>query len=753
MQDKKPVESIDVVKLGLLLRKHYLLLVLLFFLPVVGAYLYLRYTKPVFESESELRLEVKKPATLSILPALDEQAGSELSGEIEQIRSRMFLARIADSLPLKISYHYEGQVLNNELYRQNPFEVVILQDSKSLADVPWLVEFISPTEFLFGATRESMQRHSLENVFAAGGARIRLRKTKMPPEIGAHYFFIVHSETAVVNYLRQGLTVTPISLEANTIRIAFRDYNALKAHDIVNKIDSLYILFSNQQKNLATRQKINWLNSELMRVEEKMENYEHYFEQFMLANKSSSTTEELQKIITSLYRLDSQRIQTKKRLLDVELIEKALNNNEALVLQSLSTPLPAELLEDWKKKQELEQQHALIDLSHHSNTWVSKQVDQRVQLLRTKIRREVAELRARLETTLKETDKRKDQLEKRFALLPGKNTEFAKNQRFYKLYEEFYLSMMQSRAGIEITQAGTLPDFSILSPATFSIVPVSPKRLLVYGAGISAGIFLCFVFVSMAYLLHNKITGLGEIEQDTHLPVLGVIPESKTKKISGFQVISRPRSRISEAIRTLRTNMDFFSTGHGRQVICISSTIGGEGKSFIASNLSAILSLSKKRVVLIDLDMRKKKQPLFPVADPDVGMSTVLINKYALAQAIRATQHENLFFIPSGPVPPNPSELLIGETFTTLTETLRREFDYIVLDTPPSGLVTDAITAMKHSDIVIYIMRVNYSKREFLTHLNRLKTLHGFEKIAVVLNALPTAEKGYGYGYYDETSA
>jgi capsular exopolysaccharide synthesis family protein len=753
MQEKNTAESIDIVKLGLLFRKHYWVLAILLLLPVVGAYLYLRYTKPVFESESELRLEIKKPAALSIMPTLDETPGSELSGEIEQIRSRVFLTHVADSLPLKVSYHYEGQVLNNELYRQSPFEVEIVKESKSLQNIPWMVKFTGAEAFLFGPQDQPMQPHTFDEILAAGDARIRLRKTHVQPEIGAQYFFIVHSETALVNYLRKGLTVAPISLEANTIRIAFRDYNALKAYDIVNKIDSLYMLFSNQQKNLATRQKIDWLNNELTRVEDKMESYENYFEQFMLSNKSTSTTEELKKIIASLYRLDSQRVQTQKRLLDLQLVEKALKNNEALALQSLSTPLPEELLEDWKKKQELEQQHAVIDMSHHPNTRASKQIDQRIQLLRAKMMREVAELKARLETILKDTDKRKSQLEERFALLPGKNTEFAKNQRFYKLYEEFYLSMMQSRAGIEITQAGTLPDFTILSPAHFPVTPVSPKRLLVFGAGISMGIFLCFVFTGIAYLLHNKVTGTREIEQDTQLPVLGIIPESRLKKKHGLQVVSRPRSRVSEAIRTLRTNLDFFTAGNGRQVICISSTIGGEGKSFIASNLAAILSLAKKRVLLVDLDMRKKQEPLFPVADPDVGMSTVLIRRHPVSQAIRSTVHENLYFIPAGPAPPNPSELLVGEEFGSIMDALRREFDYIVLDTPPSGLVTDAIPAMKRSDITMYIVRVNYSKREFLSHLNRLKSLHGFEKIAVVLNALPLMEKGYGHGYYEDEDA
>lgn len=206
---------------------------------------------------------------------------------------------------------------------------------------------------------------------------------------------------------------------------------------------------------------------------------------------------------------------------------------------------------------------------------------------------------------------------------------------------------------------------------------------------------------------------------------------------------------ISEAIRSLRTNLDFFTSGGNKKIITITSTVSGEGKSFLAANLGGILAMSKKKVVLIDLDMRKLKKPFFTSEEDAVkGVSTVLIKKHTLQDCLRPTEVENLTFLPSGPHPPNPSELLLNGEFSLLIDELKQEYDYLILDTPPAGLVTDGIIAMNKSDISIYVVRANYSKKEYLKNIERIKSVNKINHVAVVLNALPPLGKAYGYGYY-----
>jgi tyrosine-protein kinase Etk/Wzc len=353
---------------------------------------------------------------------------------------------------------------------------------------------------------------------------------------------------------------------------------------------------------------------------------------------------------------------------------------------------------------------------------------------------------------LQEANQTKLRLEHQFANMPDKSTEFSKNLRFYKLYEQFYLSLMQSKSEFEIAQAGSFADFKILSPATMPSRPLSPNKMMIAGIGFVASLILILFFIGTAYLLNDRITSVAEIEKIDNVPVLGVVPASKHLNGAGLHIIDHPKSMVSESIRTLRTNLDFFGIHKNKKVIAISSTVSGEGKSFVAMNLGGVMAASNKKVILVDLDMRKPKTNLTVTPDDRTkGISTILIQRNSWQECLTKTILDNLDFIPSGPHPPNPSELLMNGNFQTLLEELKTIYDYIILDTPPVGLVTDGIMAMKQSDVSIYIFRANYSKKDFLFNLQRIININKFSNITTLLNALPnTGEQSYGYGYYED---
>jgi len=313
---------------------------------------------------------------------------------------------------------------------------------------------------------------------------------------------------------------------------------------------------------------------------------------------------------------------------------------------------------------------------------------------------------------------------------------------------------MQSKAEFEIAKAGSIPDFKILSPATYPRGPISPQRTMIMAVGFMIGLVINFFFIGLLYILNNKITSTQEVEKSTRAPLLGVIPVSNHSVLSPFHILDNPKSMVSESIRILRTNLDFFTTGGTKKIISISSTISGEGKSFLALNLGGVLALSKKKVILLDLDMRKHKNKLpFHVESPEKGISTVLIKKHEWKDCKVATTLENFDYLPSGPHPPNPSELLLNGEFTEMLQEMKEVYDYIVIDTPPIGLVTDGIMAMKRSDLSIYVLRANYSKKDFLNNLQRVMGINKLERVAVVLNAMPSSRKTYGYGYYEDRTS
>ncbi len=747
-------EGLDIDKLKVLVRKNLWVIIIIFLATNLAAYLIIRWTKDVYESSSELRLEIKQDATaLGIKQFVEDQNRNIIAGEIEQMKSKLFFSGVLDSLDLWVSYYSIGTVLEFEMYRGSPFRIEYFFGDQQHLDQPIFFDFVEGNRYQIRISEEGEKKEALlgETITVPGGRITAHLASEAQPDFKNHFFFVINSRGKLLDFLAQNLKVEPINFDANTIRVSLRDYNPLKVYTIVNKIDSVYLQYSNGQKNMANKQKIEWLNKELGQVEMKMENFEDYFEDFTLKNKSSNLDSDLRKTIFIINQLDSQRFELNKRINEINILMEDLSTGRLANSMMPKAYLPAFVNSRIEEFQKIIQDQNRLTLSYKDNTYAYQQKEQEVNMIKTALFSQLTELKKNWLSSMIELNQKKEMLEKKFATMPDKSTQYSKNQRFYKLYEEFYLSMMQAKAEFEIAQAGSTPDFKILSSAILPNTPVAPNRYMILGIGFVAGVVLNFFFVGLIYLVNNKITGLQEIERSTRVPVLGVIPQMRNKSASPFYIIDNPRSIVSEAIRTLRTNLDFFTSADAKKVIVISSTVSGEGKSFLATNLGGILAMSKKRVILLDLDMRKAKENSHTqISDPSKGISTILIHRSTLQESITKTSLDGFDFIPSGPHPPNPSELLLNGEFEGLLNQLRGLYDYIVIDTPPVGLVTDGIMAMKRADLSIYVVRANYSKKDFLKNLDRIVAINKLSNVAVVLNALPSTGKTYGYGYYQE---
>jgi len=751
------VEGIDFNKLNIVFRSNWIWLLAILIIVNSIAYLVIRYTKNRYESTSVLKLDVKKEATeFGIKTAIEDQNLNLISGEIEIIQSRLFLSRLLDSTNLNVSYYSIGRVLNDELYQSQPFTVTYNARDHSLFDIPIYFDEQGPNSFtlIVGNKGESLQGKYNTRI-KLGSLELFFKKNNnfaKGDEIG--YFFVINSKEFLLNYLLGSLTAEPLNFNANTVQVSFQDNNPFKAKEILNKIDTMYLQYSNEQKNLATKQKIAWISQELVAIEKNMENYEDYFENFTLQNRTNDLDEDLTKTVASINQIDSQRFNLTRQLREVDLLMDGIKSGNFFISLAQRQVLPPSLSKHLALLEELYIEHEKLKLSYNEITFAYREKQKEIETIQSTAFSQLAELKEETLKNLQHANQTKARLEKEFANLPDKTTEFSKNLRYYKLYEQFYLSLMQSKSEFEITQAGSIPDFKILSPATMPVDPISPNKLMIAGIGFVASIMLVLLWLGSVYLLNNKITSLSEIEKIENVPVLGVVPSSRYLHESGLHVIEHPKSMVSEAIRTLRTNLDFFNVHSTKKVITVSSTVSGEGKSFVAMNLGGVMALSNKKVILLDLDMRKPKSNLpTDVGDKTKGISTILIRKDAWTDCLTKTPLGNFDYVPSGPHPPNPSELLMNGEFESLLDDLRKNYDYIILDTPPVGLVTDGIMAMKRSDISIYIFRANYSKKDFLFNLQRIININKFSNITTLLNALPnTGEQSYGYGYYEESN-
>lgn len=746
-------DGIDFNKLKIVVRSSWIWLILIFAVVNSVAYLAVRYTKNLYESSSVLKLDVKKEATeFGIKTPIEDQNLNLISGEIEIIQSRLFLSRILDSSALDISYYSIGRVLNDELYQSQPFTIRYSAHDQSLFNKPIYFDENGANEFTLKIGKQEFKGKYNTKVTLPGLDLFFRKNEKFAKGDEIGYFFVINSNQYLLDYLLGNLTAEPLNFNANTVRISFKDNNAFKANAILNKIDTIYLQYSNEQKNLATKQKIDWISNELVTIEKKMEDFENYFENFTLQNKTNDLDEDLKKTVSSINRIDSQRFELTQKVTEINSLMEGLKAGDFFISLAQRQVLPPSLAKNLEILEQIYLDQEKLKLSHNEITFAYREKQREIETIRQKSYNQLSELKSVSLKKLSEVNQTKSRLEGEFANLPDKTTEFSKNLRYYKLYEQFYLSLMQSKSEFEITQAGSIPDFKILSPATMPSDPISPNKLMIAGVGFVASVVLMLFFLGTRYMINNKITSLSEIEKIEHVPVLGIVPTSRYLNEGGLHIIDHPKSMVSEAIRTLRTNLDFFNIHANKKVISISSTVSGEGKSFIAMNLGGVMALSNKKVILLDLDMRKPKNILQTnPEDKTKGISTILIRKNSWQECLTKTPLENFDYVPSGPHPPNPSELLMNGEFEGLLNDLKKSYDYIILDTPPVGLVTDGIMAMKRSDISIYIFRANYSKKDFLFNLQRIININKFSNITTLLNALPnTGEQSYGYGYYEE---
>lgn len=748
-------ETIDFSKLRAILVKNVPWVLLLFLVCNLTAYLYIRYTKNIYEASAEIKLEVKNEANeFGITKILEDQNLNLISGEIELIQSNLFLSRVIDSLKLDVSYYSVGDFLDYELYKNAPFTVVPLEVSKSYYNQSQAIEKKSATQFdiiLSDARRISGE---FGKITQAEGFKVLVDYSKSNDfEDKNSYSFRLNDAPALRSYFTERLTVTPKNYNANTIRISFKEFSPEKATDVVNKIVNIYLVFSNEQKNFANKHKIDWVNNELEQIEQKMAQYEEYFKEFTLRNKTQDLTADIGRTVEQINLLDTSSFVISNRLRLIRQIKQDISEGKTERYVSLSDKeiLPQELVADvlnyQKKREALDQ----LKLSYKESTFAYQELQRENAFAEKRLIIQLTELEKILIAQSKRADSRRRSLEREFASMPDKATEYSKNQRYYKLYEEFYFTLMQSRSEFEIAQAGTIPDFKILSAATLPNKPIAPNKILITAAGFTTSIVVIFFFVGLLYLIDDKITSVHELERIAKVPILGIVPSFRNSRKDNLPVQNQPHSMVSESIRTLRTNLDFFNVNGVQKVISISSTVSGEGKSFVARNLGAVIAMSNKKVVLVDLDMRKPKDDQPPPFDNKaLGVSGVLIGKNSWQECIQPTSVANFDVIPAGPHPPNPSELLVNGAFEKLIQELRQAYDYVIIDTPPVGIVTDGIMAMKRSDVCVYLFRANYSKKEFLHNLKRINSLHNFSNVTAILNALPATAQTYGYGYYHE---
>jgi tyrosine-protein kinase Etk/Wzc len=756
--------SLDFDKLINIIRKLLPWITLVFIGAVTISYVYIRYTKPVYESSSVLKLDIKNEVSvLGMNTTEEDQSYKTISSEIELLKSRLFFNKVIKELNLDVTVFTRGSVLVDERYRNSPFNVKYEIKNPSIYDSPIYVEIIDNQKYILSFNIIGKEISGTYHF----GETINTEYVKLCLTLSGFYnstyedvrlYFLINSDQALVNYLSENLNVQTLNLNANTIKISFRDKNNLKARDLVNSIDTIYLNYTREEKNKANTQKIGFIDEQLGATEQKLNEFENYFENFTIQNRTSDLDVNLRNSIYLLNSIDSEQYQLKSKIARLSQINTGLSKGSEIRMTLFDKQLlPVDLRNDLNEINKLTIQKQILSQSYNPGTEAYKKLDSELRILSGRLKESVSDLINILGDQLAYIERQQKSLERNFLSIPSKSTEYNKIRRYYKLHEDFYLSLMQKRAEFQLALAGTVTDFKILSTANLPLYPLTPQRWMIYGISIVSWFVLSFFLIGIFYLINNKINSYEELEGSTSIPILGSIPFYSLEKLKESKLIIEKDSRslISESFRSIRTNLQFLVSNKEKIKMTISSSISGEGKSFVAINIAAVLALSSKKIILVDLDLRRPRIHRILGNNNSTGVSTIISNQDKIDDCIKPSGLDNFYFLPAGPTPPNPSELIMSDQFEKLLEYLSGLFDVVILDTPPIGLVTDGVLAMKKSDIQLFVFRGEFSNKQFLKNLEKLHSIHRFSNLAIVLNAVKkTRNLHYGYGsdhgYYSD---
>jgi capsular exopolysaccharide synthesis family protein len=740
-----------------------------------AAILYNRYAQPVYSAAGSIIVKDESSNSLgqdaAQLQQFDIFKGKKnLSTEIEIIKSQSVVERTVnamDSTFIHVSYFAKGRLKTTDLYKDSPFVVAVDSLYPHAYEKPFFLQFDGKGgyDLSFGEEDPTPAQtyragDTVHNAF--GRFRVLLNPTRgLTPDPATTYYFVAHHPSTPVAVFRGRVGAFRASEETSILFITCQDEVPERAMDFVNTLINEYTKRGIDEKSNVARNTIKFIDRQLEQTRDSVAYWEGVIENFKKTRGIVNLTPDftLEKFTT----YDNRRLELQLQLNALDSLERQIRQGKDTGVVSTSNfgTQDSRFSASLAQLNELEtERKALLAYATPDNPKVLAS-NKKVELLRSKLYEDLSSYREALRNNVRTIGKAIGGFESALQKVPETEREYIGIQRKYNLASNTYQFLLQERSRASIAEAATVSDVLALDYAGLPGEPITPKKSLAYIIGIFVALTVSISFIFTRDLLDDTIADANQVEKLIRVPLLGTISHARDTKGHSLVVADKPKSAVAESFRSIRTNIQFLATGTNHKVVVVTSTVGGEGKTFFSINVSAILALLGKKVLLIGLDLRKPQLHRELGIPADVGITKVLIGKATPEEVIFKTAVEGLDVMPAGAIPPNPSELITSDAMRNLLQELKPNYDYIFLDTPPIGLVTDALVAMAYSDINIYLLRQKKSKRAFLNTINKLYQDQTTKNIAVVLNDVKARSYGnsygygygYGYGYYEEESA
>ena len=563
-----------------------------------------------------------------------------------------------------------------------------------------------------------------------------------------HITAFINRPFSVLKEYVNSLSIAPTSKTTSVVVISLENTNTRRGRDYINKLLEMYNINANNDKNEVAQKTAEFIDERIGIISKELGSTEQDLENFKRSAGITDLNSEAQIALTGNAEYEKKRVENQTQINLVMDLQRYMKGNEYEVLPSnigLQDAASAGAIDRYN--QMLVERKRLLRTSTENNPTIIN-LDTSIRAMRTNVQATLDATLKGLQITKEDLAREASRYSRRINDAPTQERQFVSIARQQEIKSGLYLMLLQKREENAITLAATANNAKIIDEALADDNPISPKKTIVYLAALVLGVGLPVGVIYLIGLTKFKIEGRADVEKLTSLPVVGDIPlaDEKTGSIAVFE---NQNNLMSETFRNVRTNLQFMLE-NGKNVILVTSTISGEGKSFISANLAISLSLLGKKVVIVGLDIRKPGlNKVFNIPKKEHGITQYLTNTTAnLMDFVQPSDiNKNLFILPGGTVPPNPTELLARGGLEKAIETLKANFDYVILDTAPVGMVTDTLLIGRVADLSVYVCRADYTHKAEFTLINELAENNKLPNLCIAVNGLDLNSRKYGYYY------
>lgn len=744
---------------------------------LIGAWIYLRMATPVYNiSATVLIKDDKKGGNTGGMAGLEElglsgliSSSQNIDNELEVLRSKTLVKEVVNQLNLYVSYADQDEFPSKNMYKTSPVIVSLTpQEAEKLSD-PMIVEMsLYPQGSLdVGVTigDKEYQKHfeKLPAVFPMDEGTLAFFQS--PDSLMANKDTTeessaqnvrritakINSPMKVARVYCENLTIEPTSKTTSVAVISLKNSSLQRGQDFINQLLEMYNRNTNNDKNEIAQKTAEFIDERIDIISKELGNTEANLENFKRNAGITDLTSEAQIALTGNAEYEKKRVENRTQISLLEDLRKYIRGNEYEVLPSNVGLQDAALVATIERYNEmLVERKRLLRTSTENNPAIVN--------LDTSIRAMKSNVQATLDGTLQgmlitkaDLDREANRFSRRISDAPGQERQFVSIARQQEIKAGLYLMLLQKREENAIALAATANNAKIIDGAIADDIPVSPKRKIIYLIALVLGVGIPVGIIYLIGLTKFRLEGRADVEKLTTVPIVGDIPltDEKNEKDGSIAVFENQNNLMSETFRNIRTNLQFMLQ-NDKKVILVTSTVSGEGKSFISANLAISLSLLGKKVVIVGLDIRKPGlNKVFRLSTKEKGITLYLANPDTdLMSLVQPSDvNKNLSILPGGTVPPNPTELLARDGLDKAIEILKKNFDYVILDTAPVGMVTDTLLIGRVADLSVYVCRADYTHKVEYTLINELAEEKKLPNICTVINGVDLKRRKYGYYY------